>query len=1078
MVGALALRLASVASLMALAACGDDGPGAIVEPLPDTDTGAPSEVTTPSAICGNAIVEAPELCDEGSDNGTYYHCAADCLGPGPFCGDAVVQPAHETCDDGAVNGDYGRCGYGCNGPAEHCGNGFIEAEHEACDDGELKNGTYGFCAADCQGRAGGCGDGVVATPQESCDDGPDNGKPGFCPSDCNPTPGCGDGTLAAPELCDDGVSNGAYGKCAADCTGPGPMCGDGVVQAKYEACDDATGNGAYGHCRADCGGPGPRCGDGVLQALGSPSGLPPEASEFCDDGAENGQPDRCAIDCLAPTSTWIAGADSASLRMVDAGESCEDSDLLAKYRRYRLRFRGNGSSEYPGFIMIGEGPGYSMPASRREPDTNCSGHWAMEHCWMADIPDARGRYTWGDGTIWLGEYIAMLAQEFAMFKNLGWDTTETASDLQLAMLAFDRVDEKAESFYPGVAPVRDGLFVRDDVPADFYRKPDGSYRFPREDGYAGFECTSGDINCDAPNIRDGSFTSQDQSIQLIFGFAAVATLVPDGVVVKGIDLRQDARAKVHRLVWFVRSHGWKVVDPNGDSPPDAWGGNAIGFSNGFAKSANFICGEDFGVDDYRNFASRTVGEAAWAGIQLIWEATHGYNRTLALCLAAVDGTWDGDKMPRKAMSDGKDYYALMYALMHKDKLSGSWSDWRVESLLRSAPCGGPCNGASGCLAVPGWMGESRVINPEQRVGSRHFEGEMNGMDYMQIFSAYHLYRQGSWLPEPPPAPVANCGGFQGIEQIAKGGAGDGQRYDPKAACAANDRTVELCRRPFASWLEDAYRGKVTIFAGGGRWDCQPGQPCKIVRDGDAGTSGDDLILGSDGDDDLSGGSGNDCVIGYGGNDKLEGNQGYDEIWGGDGNDRIYGEGSGIVLDGEGDVLYGGSGDDYIEGNPGKDELYGGLGNDELDGGNGDDSMMGEDGNDEMRGDAGDDMMRGGPGDDSMIGDRGSDALWAGPGRDKVDGEAGDDHIDGGTGPDFLRGGDGKDTILTGDNWETNQLDHDRACGSSGDDTIWAGWDGDECLGGGWWFGGTDSVNGCDDETATSGDCDNGAFKDW
>ena len=43
------------------------------------------------------------------------------------------------------------------------------------------------------------------------------------------------------------------------------------------------------------------------------------------------------------------------------------------------------------------------------------------------------------------------------------------------------------------------------------------------------------------------------------------------------------------------------------------------------------------------------------------------------------------------------------------------------------------------------------------------------------------------------------------------------------------------------------------------------------------------------------------------------------------------------------------------------------------------------------------------------------------------------------------------------NWGTGELDHDRLCGNMGDDVIWAGWDGDECLGGGWFFGGTDQV---------------------
>jgi len=1053
--------------VFAATGCSDPSDTQRGDVAPDVTTPDVQPDTAPPApICGNGIVEAPELCDHGTDNGVYDHCGVTCLGPGPACGDGVVQPNEEVCDDGDDNGSYAHCAYGCSGLTFRCGNGFIEAEFEVCDDGD-KNGRYGFCALDCQGRAGGCGDGVINAPQESCDDGPDNGREGFCPRDCNPTPGCGDGVLVAPEACDDGLQNGAYGQCARDCSGLGAFCGDGVVQSKDERCDDGAQNGTYGHCLSDCSALGGRCGDGSVQTV-----------EFCDDGVLNGREGRCAIDCLAPTSPWISTPAMLGESTNLSGLTCRNDDLLSKYLRYRRRFRGDGTAAWPGFISLGVGPGHSMPASRREPDTNCAGHWALESCPVPDFADARGRYNWGDGTIWHGEYLAMLATEYAMFTDLGWDTRETLDDIRLAILAFDRVDEAAEGYYPGVAPVQDGLFLRDDVPRDFYRLPSGAYRYPRNDGYAGYECTTGDITCDGPKIGDGSFTSQDQSIQLVFGFAALAALVPDGVAADGLLIREAARARVHRLVWFLRSHGWRVVDPVGDSPPDAWGGNAIGFSNELAKSANVVCGDDFGVDDYRNFASRTAGAAAWAGIQLIWEATHGYNRTLALCLAAVNGTWDNGKMPRQALSDGKDYYAMMYALFHDETLKEPWSNWRMESLLRSAPCGGPCNQTTDCVPTPGWMGESRVINPEQRVGSEHFNGEMNGMDYMQMFSAYYLLRRGHFIPNIPRRVAGDCTAFQRIENIAANGAADGQLYDPSDACAVADRGVSLCRRPFAGWIEDAYRGKVTIFAGGGRWVCTPGSPCRIVRDGQTRTSGDDLILGTAGDDDLSGGDGNDCIIGYGGNDKLQGGQGYDELWGGDGDDRLYGESSLIAITGDADVLFGGAGNDTLDGNPGKDELYGGPGDDTLDGGSGDDSMMGDDGNDTMRGGAGEDYMHGGLGDDSMIGDGGDDVLWAGPGRNKLDGEAGDDRLFGGPGPDFLRGGLGKDTIITGDNYTTGEFAHDRACGNGGDDTIWSGWDGDECLGGGWFFGGTDTVNGCEDGSASADDCDNGAFNSW
>ncbi|MCC6625182.1 MAG: hypothetical protein IT385_28300 [Deltaproteobacteria bacterium] len=1059
----------SVASLVAvLGGCGEDEQVAAEDTTPATDL----EVATPDVpthTCGDGVIQGPERCDDGPLNGQYGQCAAGCMDAGPRCGDGVTQADREACDDGDDNGDYGKCGYGCNGPAERCGNGFIETAHEVCDDGD-KNGTYGWCATDCQGAAAGCGDGVVTAPFESCDDGADNGLPGRCPADCNPTPGCGDGQLVAPEVCDDGPANGGYGACAADCGGDGPRCGDGLRDRKHEACDDGEHNGRYGFCRADCQGRGPHCGDGQTQA---------DAGEACDDGAQNGAAGHCNLECTGPMDAWVAGPDALKDQSALDGRTCAEDDLLGKYMRYRLRFRGDGTAADPGFIAFGTAPGEGMPASRREPMANCGGHWAFESCPRPDLADARGIYNWGDGTVWLGEYIALLAMEHAMFTHLGLPTAETASDLRYALMALDRIDEVAETFFQGATPVRDGLYVRDDVPVDFHLLPGGGYRFPRnDDGQAGYECVSGDLLCDPPDIEDGSFTSQDQTIALIFGLALVDRLTPD-LVVDGLAVGPDAREKVHRLVWFLRKNGWKVKDPTGGSPPDAWGGNAIGFSNAMAKVANAVVGDEHGVSDYRNFASRTLGEAAWAGLQVIWQETHGYNRSHALKLAAANGVWDADKMPSMAMQDGKDYYALAWSLLQGHALEAPYSDWRIEALLRSAPCSGPCRGPGCTNEVIGWMGESRTMNPEDRAGSRHWQGQFNGMDYMATFAAYYLYRQGRFTHTRPDRVPADCRGFVGLEQILASGATEGQVYDPAHACAAAlDLDRELCRRPFGGWLQDAMRGKVTIWAGGGRWTCTPGGACVIHLTDDEDTGDDDLILGTAGADELAGGGGNDCVMGFGGDDRLEGNQGYDEIHGGEGADRLYGEGRLLVVDGEGDVLFGGPGDDYLDGAPGKDELHGEDGDDEIDGGNGEDWLIGGRGNDKLTGNLADDSLIGGDGDDALDGGWGADQMWGGPGRDKLDGDLGDDHLDGGIGPDFLRGGDGDDSLASGDDWGTNSLDHDRLCGNGGDDTMWGGWDGDECLGGGWLFGGSDTIQGCDDETADTGDCDKGAYDTW
>ncbi len=65
-------------------------------------TSDPTDATTSGdPLCGNGVVDPGELCDDGEQNGAYGACADDCGGPGPHCGDGILQPVEgEICDDG------------------------------------------------------------------------------------------------------------------------------------------------------------------------------------------------------------------------------------------------------------------------------------------------------------------------------------------------------------------------------------------------------------------------------------------------------------------------------------------------------------------------------------------------------------------------------------------------------------------------------------------------------------------------------------------------------------------------------------------------------------------------------------------------------------------------------------------------------------------------------------------------------------------------------------------------------------------------------------------------------------------
>jgi len=218
-------------------------------------------------MCGNGVVEAGEVCDDGTQNGMAGKCDADCSGS---CGDMVVSGT-EVCDDGPQNGMAGACYADCSGS---CGDMTVSGT-EACDDGNaIDTDDCVACAA------AKCGDGFVWSGKEACDDGN-----AVDTDDCVVCAAakCGDGAVwAGMEACDDGNAVDTD-----DCVGcAAAKCGDGFVWSGKETCDDGMMNGMPGMCHTDCSG---KCGDGVVNGM----------EEECDD-ANAVDDDGCSNTCEAP----------------------------------------------------------------------------------------------------------------------------------------------------------------------------------------------------------------------------------------------------------------------------------------------------------------------------------------------------------------------------------------------------------------------------------------------------------------------------------------------------------------------------------------------------------------------------------------------------------------------------------------------------------------------------------------------------------------------------------------------------------------------------------------------------------
>jgi len=113
----------------------------------------------PTQVCGNQIIEQPEVCDGNSQQCTIQDgyaggqaCNQTCDGweeclSQDYCGDGSVN-GPEVCDDGANNGGYGYCNSDCSGLGDHCGDGVKNGQEECDGTGGVTPGQN-FCTQNC-----------------------------------------------------------------------------------------------------------------------------------------------------------------------------------------------------------------------------------------------------------------------------------------------------------------------------------------------------------------------------------------------------------------------------------------------------------------------------------------------------------------------------------------------------------------------------------------------------------------------------------------------------------------------------------------------------------------------------------------------------------------------------------------------------------------------------------------------------------------------------------------------------------------------------------------------------------------
>lgn len=307
---------------------------------PNMDLVCRNDLDCPESSC--AMVEA---CDDGSNNGLYGYCGAECTGSGAYCGDGLLAGG-EQCDLAEANGQYNSgCSWDCKLPGPMCGDGLLQPE-EQCEQGDSQTTQSAVCVSGALKYRATC-ETDEDCPQRKIYDEFGHfivAEPGVCGSPCEPVEdyetersrtcaddcywgqwqatcsrvgSCGDGVLQAGEECDDGnddntdgciIVSGREEDLSVSCKIA--TCGDGYRYSGIEACDAGSVNGVeceaqYGrtcqYCTERCTfatATGPYCGDGTRQNEYEECDDGPIACWYPELGDDGGyHPDRGLISC-------------------------------------------------------------------------------------------------------------------------------------------------------------------------------------------------------------------------------------------------------------------------------------------------------------------------------------------------------------------------------------------------------------------------------------------------------------------------------------------------------------------------------------------------------------------------------------------------------------------------------------------------------------------------------------------------------------------------------------------------------------------------------------------------------------
>lgn len=388
----------------------------------------------------------------------------------------------------------------------------------------------------------------------------------------------------------------------------------------------------------------------------------------------------------------------------------------------------------------------------------------------------RNKYTrqmrWGDATINLSNYMAMLATEYRLFKINNLPVNQTLVEIHNALMAMERLDAGAGIFYGdrNALPTPNGFFIRDDVPADFTQQ--WVWKNP---SFADFPSVKSDFIDEKIRLNE---MSQDQVWHLIVGLALISHLVDDTTswqvpLYHGpvrFTLSQRAMIAGYRIIHAMQDKFY-IVKPGSDGKGfgfNYWhlnnpatgeavkrGANPNFLKYGFAESGNYITQGAFGDMHWGNSRRGSVWYNLSKSFQYLQRFTTSGNIEYIYYLgstATVGHIWSTRDLIRIFNRHQRlpfipnpqyEHFALISCVLHDDCPRMLQKEKkRYENLLDLAPSEGSFNYGynPNHLYEFEWSSINRFVWPERRgTGTReHHQGEYNGLDYMMLYNLYYL----------------------------------------------------------------------------------------------------------------------------------------------------------------------------------------------------------------------------------------------------------------------------------------------------------------------------------------------------